>query len=118
MDLWNYFGPSATALWNMRDARAGEYTEAMEYDSDEYDATEYDSDESATAHPLGDNLSPYLRPKSPGKSPRLGLSPVFGWSPRRMPVPFLFRGSSHSRIFLNPKSLHVAVSLKSPSRVS
>ena len=56
-DLWNYYGPYATALWNMRDARAGEFTEATEYDPDEYD-----SDESATAHPLEGNLSRYLRP--------------------------------------------------------
>ena len=41
----------------MRDARAGEFTEATEYDPDEYD-----SDESATAHPLEGNLSRYLRP--------------------------------------------------------
>ena len=54
MELWNYFGPPATALWNMHDARAGESTEA----------TEYDSDLSATEHPLEDNLLPYLRPCS------------------------------------------------------
>ena len=57
MDLWDYFGPSATAVWNMRDALAGELKEATEYDSDEYD-----SDESAAVHPLEGNLSRYLRP--------------------------------------------------------
>ena len=39
MDLWYFFGPAATALWNLHDARAGESTEATEFDSDEYDSS-------------------------------------------------------------------------------
>ena len=60
MDIWNYFGPSATALRNIYDARAGESTEATESDCDESDSG--DTDESATAHPLEAYLSRYLYP--------------------------------------------------------
>ena len=57
MDLRNYPGPATTALWNIYDARVGEFTEAKECDSDEYD-----TDESATVNPLEANLPRYLRP--------------------------------------------------------
>ena len=43
----------------MRDARAGEFTEATKYDSGDND-----SNESATVHPLEGNLSRHLRPGS------------------------------------------------------
>ena len=59
MELWHYSGPSATALWNLRDARAGESTETTAHDSDEGE-----TDESEAEHPLGGHLSPYLRPSS------------------------------------------------------
>ena len=55
MELWHYSGPSATALWNIHDARAGESTDATEYDSDEYESN-------TTVYPPEANLSRYLRP--------------------------------------------------------
>ena len=55
MDPWNNFGPSATALRNLRDGRAGAFKGATEYDSNEYDSD--DSDESATVYSLEGNLS-------------------------------------------------------------
>ena len=59
MDTWNYFGPSATALRNMYDARSGESTEAAESDYGECDCD--DTDESAAVNPLEANLSRYLQ---------------------------------------------------------
>ena len=55
--LYHGTASTVTALWNLYDARAGEFTEASEYDYDEYD-----TDGSATVHPLEANLSRYLHP--------------------------------------------------------
>ena len=51
MDMLNYYGPAATALWNIYGARASKPT--------------YDFDESAAAHSPEASLSRFLRPGLP-----------------------------------------------------